>query len=164
MPALAARRRVRGPDFHRSCAQPTMPVVNSIEFIEHVLDLLAPFGACTARAMFGGHGIYREGQIFGILIDDRLYLKSAEPDRARLEAAGCAPFVYRDGKREIAMSYWSVPDEAMDSPADMLPWARSAWAAACAKAMARKPVGVKRPGRAKAPVRRDKGRPRSGDV
>jgi DNA transformation protein len=128
-----------------------MPRVNSREFIDHVLDLLAPFGACTALAMFGGHGIYREGQIFGILIDDRLYLKAAADDHARLAAAGSAPFVYRDGKREIAMSYWSVPDEAMDSPADMLPWARSAWSAACSKALARKPKGPKRPDGAKTP-------------
>jgi DNA transformation protein len=72
-----------------------------------------------------------------------------------LQAAGSAPFVYCDGKREIAMSYWSVPDEALDSPADMLPWARSAWAAACSKAMARRPVGLTPPGTAKAP-RRDR--------
>jgi DNA transformation protein len=117
-----------------------MPGVNSREFIDHALDLLAPFGACTARAMFGGHGIYRDGQIFAILVDDRLYLKSALADRAQRLAAGCAPFVYRDGKREITMNYWSVPDEAMDSPADMLPWAQSAWAAACSRAMSRKPL------------------------
>lgn len=116
--------------------------MNSREFIDHVRDLLAPFAQCTMRAMFGGHGVYREGQIFGILIDDRLYLKAGSSDHSRLTAAGCAPFVYRDGKREIAMSYWSVPDEAMDSPADMLPWARSAWAAACSLAAARAPKGL----------------------
>ena len=114
------------------------------EFIAHVLDLLAPFARCSARAMFGGHGLYREGQIFGIVIDDRVYLKADDATRPRFEAAGSAPFVYRDGKRTITMSYWSAPDEAMDSPAEMREWAQLAWEAATRKAAGKRPALTRR--------------------
>jgi DNA transformation protein len=130
--------------------------MNSADFIEHVLDLLAPFARCTARAMFGGHGLYREGRIFGIVIDDRVYLKADDQTRDRFEGAGSAPFVYRDGKRTITMSYWAVPDEALDSPAEMHAWARLAWDAAARKAAGKRPAitrnarAGKRPGKDRA--------------
>ena len=44
--------------------------------------------------MFGGYGLYLDGLMIGVVIDDGLYLKADEPTRAHFEAAGCAPFVY----------------------------------------------------------------------
>jgi DNA transformation protein len=108
-------------------------------FIAWLQELFAEFGPVTARAMFGGHGLYRDGIIFAIAIDDAVYLKVDAATRARFEARGCAPFVYARGRQPLAMSYWSVPAEAMDSPQAMLPWAQLAWEAAL-----RKPVGRRR--------------------
>ncbi|HET9485349.1 MAG TPA: TfoX/Sxy family protein, partial [Xanthomonadales bacterium] len=87
----------------------------------------------TVRAMFGGHGIYRDGTIFAIAIGDALYLKADEQTRDAFAAAGSTPFVYAGGKTPVTMSYWSVPDAAIDSPQDLLPWAKLAWAAALRK-------------------------------
>ena len=139
----------RGDDVS-SCTKGNAARMATPEFIAHVLDLLAAFGRCSARAMFGGHGLYREGQIFGIVIDERVYLKADEATRPRFEAAGSAPFVYRDGKRTITMSYWYVPDEAMDSPADMREWAELAWEAATRKAARRRLAFARRKPAAKA--------------
>lgn len=103
--------------------------------VEWLHDLFEPFGAVTIRAMFGGHGIYRDGTIFAIAIDGELYLKIDDETRPHFEAAGSAPFVYAStGRPPITMSYWSVPAEALDSPQDLLPWARLAHAAALRKA------------------------------
>jgi DNA transformation protein len=107
--------------------------------IAHLHDLFAPFGPITTRAMFGGHGVYHDGIIIGIVIDDALFLKVDDATRAQFEAAGCAPFVYLGQKTPITMSYWSLPEEAMESPQAMLPWARLAYAAAL-----RKPAAPKR--------------------
>lgn len=105
-------------------------------FLQHLRDLFAPLGRVSARGMFGGHGLYLDGVIFGIVIDDRVCLKVDAQTEPAFRAAGCAPFVYRGQQRPITMSYWSVPDEAMESPQDMLPWARLALAAALRKAKA----------------------------
>lgn len=102
-------------------------------FIAHLHDLFAASGPISTRAMFGGHGLYFDGLIIGLVIDDALYLKTDDQTRARFEAAGCAPFVYTGQKQPITMSYWSLPDDAMESPQAMLPWARLAFEAALRK-------------------------------
>ena len=107
-------------------------------FLEHLRDLFSDFGEIEARPMFGGHGVYHAGAIIGVVIDDALYLKTDAQTRPAFEAAGCAPFVYAMQGREIAMSYWSLPDEAMDSPQAMRIWAQRAYEAALRKPKARR--------------------------
>src|SRR5690349_21819448 len=106
----------------------------SDDLIEHLRDLFKPLGPIVARKMFGGYGLYHDGLIFGIVIEGSVCLKVDEQTRDRFTAAGCAPFVYRGQQEPITMSYWSVPEEAMESPQDMLPWARLALGAALRKA------------------------------
>ncbi len=101
--------------------------------LEHLRELLEPLGRITMRPMFGGHGVYCDGLFFAIVIDGRIYLKVDGGTRARFESAGCAPFVYEGKGEPIAMSYWSVPEQAMDSAGDMRPWAKLAIAAASRK-------------------------------
>ena len=85
-------------------------------FIDYLRELFADFGPVSARAMFGGHGLYHDGLIFGIVMDEAVYLKVDDVTRADFEAAGCAPFIYDMQGKALPMSYWSVPAEAMDSP------------------------------------------------
>ena len=105
----------------------------SADLIEHLSDLFAPLGTLTARAMFGGHGLYLDGLLVGVLIEDAVYLKADAQTQADFEAAGCAPYVYAMGDKPLTLSYWSVPEAAMDSPQAMQPWARRAVEAALRK-------------------------------
>lgn len=102
-------------------------------YLTYLHDLFADFSPVTTRAMFGGHGVYRDGVIIGIVIDDTLYLKVDGETRAAFEAQGCAPFVYEAKGKSVPMSYWSVPEEALDSPQAFRPWAQRAWEAALRK-------------------------------
>jgi DNA transformation protein len=101
--------------------------------LAHLRELLEPLGRITLRAMFGGHGVYCNGVFFALVAEDQLYLKVDALTRDRFAAAGCAPFVYAGQARPIEMSYWSVPDAALDSPEELEPWARLALAAAARK-------------------------------
>ncbi|HVR82237.1 MAG TPA: TfoX/Sxy family protein [Luteimonas sp.] len=107
------------------------------DFISHLQDLFADFGAVSARAMFGGYGLYHEGVMIAVVFDDGLYLKADAQTQALFEAEGCAPFVYTQTAKPLTMSYWSAPEAAMDSPQAMLPWARLALAAALRKSESR---------------------------
>ena len=107
--------------------------------VEHLRDLFAPFGPLSTRAMFGGHGVYIEGFIVGVIIGEALYLKTDADTREAFRRAGCEPLVYRMKGRSVAMSYWSLPESALDSPQAMQPWARLAIEAARRKA-AGKPI------------------------
>jgi DNA transformation protein len=126
--------------------------------VDHCLELLAPLGAARARRMFGGHGLYVDDLFVAIIALDRLYLKVDDDSRPRFEAAGCEPFVYDAKGSPVTMSYWTVPAEAMESPALMQPWARLAIAAAL-RARAARPAAAPRRTRA-APSRNAAGKRR----
>ena len=102
-------------------------------YIEYLHELLAPLGKISSKKMFGGRGVYCNGVIMGLVIDDALYLKADDETRDLFADQGCEPFVYETKKKRVAMSYWSVPDDAMESSEQMLPWARYALAAALRK-------------------------------
>lgn len=101
-------------------------------FVQNVLDLLAGQDGIAARSMFGGHGIYRHGVMFGLIAYDVFYLKVDDENRPDFEQAGSSPFQYtgkKDGK-PIQMSYWEAPPSAMERSAVMEQWAERAQAAA----------------------------------
>jgi DNA transformation protein len=102
-----------------------MPV--SAGFIETIKELAGPLGRITVRRMFGGAGVYCDGQVFALLDDDVLYLKVDETSRPAFLAEGCGPFTYRtrDGMHALA-SYHRAPDRLLDEPDEMAAWCRRA--------------------------------------
>jgi DNA transformation protein and related proteins len=98
-------------------------------FRAFVVDQLADLGDITARAMFGGVGLYCDGLFFGLLAGDVLYLKADEINRRSFEAAGAQPFQpYAD--RPETMKYFSVPVGVLESSDELVTWGRQAVAAA----------------------------------
>ena len=81
--------------------------------------------------MFGGTGLYRDGLIFGLAIDDGVYLKTDPKTAEVFRAAGSQPFGYfrKDGRR-AEMSYFSLPEDALDNPERLVAWAELAYGAA----------------------------------
>jgi DNA transformation protein len=125
-------------------------MANSPTFVDHVLDLLALAAPVEARRMFGGHGLYAGGTMFGLLDDDELFFKTDEATRARFVEAGCKPWFYarRDGTVENT-SYFQPPEGAHEDAEAMLPWARLAIDAALRARAAKGAGGTRRAGRAK---------------
>ena len=121
----------------------------SAALVDHCLELLAPLGAVRARRMFGGHGIYIDDLFVAVIGFERLYLKTDAASRERFQAAGGEPFVYDAKRGAVALGYWTVPAEAMESPALMQPWARQAIEAAL-RARAAKPAAARSKPRAAA--------------
>lgn len=104
------------------------------EFAAHCAEMLAPLGAVQARRMFGGHGLYLDGLMIGLIAAEQLYFKTDAQSLPQWQAAGGQAFVYearRGGERRAtATSYWSPPDDALDTPALLAPWGRLALEAA----------------------------------
>jgi DNA transformation protein len=108
-----------------------MPV--SPAYKAFVQDVLSEFGPISIRNMFGGAGIYADGVMFAILIDDTLYLKADALSARDFAAEGKGPFTYRaKGRAPVAMSYWEVPERLLDDPEELVAWARRAHAVALA--------------------------------
>ncbi len=102
--------------------------------------------------MFGGHGLYLNGAIVGIIVDETLYLKVDDGNRAAFEEEAMAPFTYVNKGRPIAMSYWEAPASVLEEPEMLLEWVvRAAAASHRAQRNKSSPGKAKR---AKAPIRR----------
>ena len=124
------------------------------EFVSHCMELLGSAGAVRSRQMFGGHGLYVDDLFIALIAAERLYLKVDAQTRPAFEAAGCAPFVYDSAGKAMSLGYFSTPEEAMESPPLMQPWARLALAAAlrakAAKPLATRPATKAKPRRSRA--------------
>jgi DNA transformation protein and related proteins len=121
------------------------------ELAAHCVELLSPLGAARSRRMFGGQGIYLDDLFIAVIADDRIYLKTDAQTRPAFEAAGCEPFIYDRAHEKVALGYWSAPAEAVESPAQMQPWARLAIEAAL-RARAAKAPAARRKAPSKAPA------------
>jgi DNA transformation protein and related proteins len=99
----------------------------SRDFASYCCDLLSSAGPCVAKRMFGGFGISTEGLNLALLVDlgegEKLWLKADNLSRSRYEAEGCARFTYDTKHGPRSVDYYSAPEEAMDSPDAMRPWA-----------------------------------------
>jgi DNA transformation protein len=115
------------------------------ELAKHCVELLAPLGAARSRRMFGGHGIYVDDLFVALIAYDRIFLKADAQTRPAFEAAGCEPFIYDGAGKQVSFGYWSAPAEAVDSPAQMQPWARLAIAAALRARAAKAPAARRKP-------------------
>ena len=100
------------------------------EFVEHLAELFEAFGPVAVRRMFGGHGIFRDEVMFGLIFDDALYLKADDRKRAMFEAHGLPRFEYQQKGRRVSLSYYLAPEAALEDPRTLAAWARPAFDAA----------------------------------
>ena len=118
------------------------------DFADYCCDLLRSAGPCVAKRMFGGYGISTGGLTIAILTNlgdgEKLWLKGDAATRSRFDAAGCKMFSYAAKGVPRSMNYFSSPEEAMDSPDAMRPWALLALECALrARATQSKPIRKK---------------------
>ena len=99
-------------------------------FADYCCELLASVGPCRAKRMFGGYGISTGGLTIAIVADlgsgERLWLKADEATRRHFEEAGGERFTYLMQGVARSMNYYTVPEDALESPQLMAPWARQA--------------------------------------
>ena len=106
------------------------------EFRDFVLDQLAGVRELRSKRMFGGLGLYSGERFFGIVAADELFFKVGDENRSAYEAAGSEPF-RPVAARPVSMSYWRVPIEVLEDPAELRVWAQDAIRAADAAAAAK---------------------------
>jgi DNA transformation protein len=93
-------------------------------FRDFVLEQLREVPDVEARPMFGGHGLYLDSKMFGILYKGRFYLKVGPRTRPAFERAGMKPF--KPNARMTLKSYYEVPADVLESPAALGRWAAAA--------------------------------------
>jgi DNA transformation protein and related proteins len=100
-----------------------MPI--SDEFVDYVIDQLSDWGEVSARKMFGGAGLYREGVMFGLIADDVAYLKADDSNRKDFVRAGTSPFKpFTNKVKTIIMPYYEIPADVLENPTVLAEWAQ----------------------------------------
>ena len=84
-------------------------------FLQYVTELLEPINGVTSRAMFGGYGIFHDGDMFALISGSTLYFKVSDENSKRYQEAGSSKFT--------PMPYYEVPEEVMDNEGTFLEWA-----------------------------------------
>lgn len=96
----------------------------SEEYREYVRELFTGFGPVRLRSMFGAAGIFCDDLMIGLVIEEQIYLKVNDHNRADYEAAGQTPFIYESKNgRTTAMSYYTIPDALYDDAEALAEWA-----------------------------------------
>ena len=95
----------------------------SKDYLYMVKDALDPIGPISHKRMFGGVGVYAQGYIIALLVDDQLFFKTDSESRALFEAEGMEPFSYKkkDGTVGV-MTYFSAPEIVFDDGDEMVKW------------------------------------------
>ena len=100
------------------------------EFVDYLREAFREFGPVTSRRMFGGHGIFFDGLMIGLVADDTLYLKADAKTAPVFIDHGLSQFEYKKGDKMVGMSYYLAPEETLEDPSEMRTWAERAYEAA----------------------------------
>lgn len=92
------------------------------------------------RSMFGGVGIYAGDLFFALIADDTLYFKVDDFTRPAFEERGLRPFRPYGESGEV-MQYYEVPEDLLEDPDALRPWAEQAIAVALRKRTKPRPRG-----------------------
>ena len=92
---------------------------DSVLMAELLKDKLEPIGGITTKKMFGGHGVFHDGKMFGI-IDSKghCYFRANKINEVDFEAHG--------SERHGRMPYFSIPEEVLNDSEKLLAWAKKA--------------------------------------
>lgn len=94
--------------------------------VEAILRKLTPHGPITARAMFGGYGIYFDKLIFAVLVEDKLYFRVDETNEKDFEQYRSKPLVFEGKNRPVVMSYFTLPEKVLNDPSLLPLWIKKA--------------------------------------
>ncbi|MEM7640256.1 MAG: TfoX/Sxy family protein [Pseudomonadota bacterium] len=97
-------------------------------FHTYVEDLFANLGRIRIRKMFGGAGVYSGEDMFALIDQDQIYVKSDDALKESLQSEGGQPFEWTNPStgKTIKMSYVSLPVNALDDRDEASAWGRKA--------------------------------------
>ncbi|MEQ8552798.1 MAG: TfoX/Sxy family protein [Cyclobacteriaceae bacterium] len=84
-------------------------------------DQLSGIGEFETKKMFGGHGFFKEGLMFGMLGSGTFRLKVNESNEQDYIDKGMKPY-YSDKKKK-GMPYWEVPADVLENRTELSKWA-----------------------------------------
>lgn len=113
-------------------------MTKDLEFTDFIVEITQSIGPVYSKRMFGGYGIFLEGFMFGLIADKTLYLKADKKSKNDFTDLGLEAFSYNKNGKEMKMSYFQAPEEALEDLEVMNLWANKAYSAALRAAVKKK--------------------------
>lgn len=66
-------------------------MASNADFVQYIADQCCGAGEIVTKKMFGYYGIYCDGIIFGLICDDRFFLKPTDTVRSKLRVLDMRP-------------------------------------------------------------------------
>ena len=108
------------------------------EFVVYLLEQLESMGPVVAKRMFGGHGLFLDNLMFGLVADEVLYLKADEDNEGQFIERDLEKFTYHKKGKPFSLSYYEAPEEAVEDEDELVVWGKSAFEAALRAAKKKK--------------------------
>jgi DNA transformation protein len=113
------------------------------EFVAYVVELMQSIGPVRAKAMFGGHGIFLEDLMFGLVAGSVLFLKADKESESNFKVRELEAFTYVKNGKEFKMSYYQAPEEVLEEGEAMSYWGSMAYSAALRAASKKQKTHIK---------------------
>ena len=85
---------------------------------EHLVNNLSPVGSVSSKKMFGGHGIFESGSMFGLVTSQgKIYFKADDSNRKQYADAG--------SQQHGRMPYFEVPQAVLGNIESLIGWAQA---------------------------------------
>ncbi|WP_372747915.1 TfoX/Sxy family protein [Litorivivens sp.] len=95
-------------------------------FADWVVAQMGGLGVVEQRPLFGGVGLFRESEMFALVVQERLYFRADKETRFLFEHRGLPRYVYKQGGVSFSLDYFQAPAEVFLSQAEMLVWSERA--------------------------------------
>jgi len=106
-------------------------------------EVFERLGRVHPRRMFGGHGLFHEGRMIGLVVRETLYLKVDAESAPHFDALNAPVFCYERQGKTMQMSYREAPADVFDDRELAALWGRRAWEAAMRSGQSPKPRRAK---------------------
>lgn len=97
------------------------------DFANFVTELFQVVGPVTVRKMFGGHGLFLDGLMFGLIADNTLYLKTDAQSEIEFIEKGLEKFSYQKKAKRCYLNYHQAPEEALEDLEQTHYWGNMAY-------------------------------------
>lgn len=123
-------------ELHGSRTMPTSK--QDKEFVNYIIELMQGIGPVSAKAMFGGHGIYLDGLMFALITDNVLYFKVNKEIEDEFISRNLEAFTYFKKGKKHSMSYYQAPEETLEDSEAMHLWANKSYRVAQSAAVSKR--------------------------
>jgi len=86
--------------------------------VQEIASKLDPIGNITTKKMFGGHGVFHDGKMFGI-VDSKgnAFFKASE--------LNADAYLSKGSSKHSRMPYYSIPDAIYEDSVQFIQWANT---------------------------------------